>query len=226
MAEATESKVESTSLIQALSVLKEVISLRKTASVFFRQHSSSNELFDQSNEGHLFVIEVLEEVQGLLEPLRPAARERGQDEAATAPLDGKPTNANLYEALDVEDIAEPTLSHDVVLSKKTKQKAKAKASANRNETFELGTSEDLYFILFSFFRDLNEIRRFLHETWEGYRDGQIPLMSASVSTDLAFEVVRQKENSFLVTDIVLSNGEETTLQTAFSKLQKAKSGPA
>ncbi|KAK4547108.1 hypothetical protein LTR36_001329 [Oleoguttula mirabilis] len=224
VAEATKSRVDSTTLTQALSVLENVISLRKAASVFFRQHSSSNELFDRHNEGHLHVIEVLEDVQRILEPLRPVAREQPQPDATAIPSASTTSVGNLFDALEVEEIDEPTCNQDSVTGSKARQKkAKTVAAPHKGERFELGTSEeDLYFILFTFFKDLNDIRRVLRETWEGYRDGTIPLMSASVTTDLAFEVVKQKERSFLDTDVLLSNGEQTTLQAAFTKVQRGK----
>ncbi|KAM3423152.1 hypothetical protein BST61_g604 [Cercospora zeina] len=101
---------------ETLDLLREVISLRHAASLFFRNNSSINELFEQSNE----------------------------------------------------DI-------------------------------ELGSSkEELFFTLFCFFKDLHDIQTYLGELWQGSKNGDVPLTSAAVTTDLAFDVIKSKEDYMLM----------------------------
>ena len=53
--------------------------------------------------------------------------------------------------------------------------------------------EEIYFALFCLFTDLSAVRDFLLDLWYDYRCGETDLVTASLTTNLSFELVRQVE---------------------------------
>lgn len=215
---------------ELLDLLREVIYLRKAATVFFQHNSSSNDLFERSNEGHLHTIEVLEEVLAELSPLRktePVPRPSQPADTSTAAAE-QPNN--IFDALDIEDIAEPVAHYELVKAstgKKTRGKAKSNAKA-LEDSFELSSpKEELFFTLFCFFKDLHDIQAYLVETWTEFKEGKIPITSAAVTTDLAFDIVKRKEEEMLQSEwLDTPNGQKRTLKEALADLPKTRTTSA
>ncbi|KAH8808304.1 hypothetical protein F5884DRAFT_364660 [Xylogone sp. PMI_703] len=90
--------------------------------------------------------------------------------------------------------------------KKAKSRAK-KAQATRRPEPELEDAEyhmefdeeDIYFLLYCFFEDFNEIRDFLLERWCDYADGIISLSTVAVITNTAFDMFQHEEKVLLST---------------------------
>ncbi|KAH8704325.1 hypothetical protein GQ44DRAFT_732531 [Phaeosphaeriaceae sp. PMI808] len=170
--------------------LKDVLFLRKEASQYFQRQSRNDEIFRQENENHLHVISVLENVLDALSPLCGQTSEAHHEDGATS--DDQFTN--LFEALELEETEETLSSPDLVQQAYTR----CSTAPTANATYVAPTTEsDLPFAIFCFYKDLNDIRGFLRETWEQYKRCEIGLMSASITTDVAFEMVKQKEQEFL-----------------------------
>ncbi|CAJ2506321.1 Uu.00g004510.m01.CDS01 [Anthostomella pinea] len=236
IASSTHPKIQVTPRL--LSILRDVISLRKAFSLMYQQEICTDEAHSRSNESHQYLISLLEEIWWCLEPLR-AHEDRSN---ATEPDDSPPnkTGGNIFDVLDVEDIEEPGFSQDLVQAttpspsdakiraqSKGKSKGKGKTKSKNNdyeydETAGPSTSQhELYFMLFCFFKDLNDVRSYLRNTWEDYRDGKTPLVTAAVVTDLAFDVVQRKEREFLDTEIT-SEERVITVKQGLSDLQEAQ----
>ena len=88
------------------------------------------------------------------------------------------------------------------------QSTKALPSASSKRilrSYEIETADDdeeIYFALYCLFTDLRAIREFLLDLWHDYRGGQTDLITASLTANLSFDLVRQAEkdlfNSFPV----------------------------
>lgn len=146
---------------------------------------------------------------------------------------GQHEPSNTYETLDVEEVEdEPIVTFMVKAegkktdysgsSKKSKGKGRSKAEYTYEESFDLKRSfEELYFMLFCFFKDMNDIRQHLSRiVWSRYKEGEMTLMTASVVTDLAIDVKR-REQAFLDTEVTLGI-ETATFERAVDELQKAQ----
>ncbi|CZT20863.1 uncharacterized protein RCC_06723 [Ramularia collo-cygni] len=84
-------------------------------------------------------------------------------------------------------------------------------SSDSRDAYKLGSSsEELFFLLFCFFKDMHDIQTYLSGVWTGYKDDQISLTSAAATTDLAFDVIKQKEAELLQSEWTDStNGSHT-----------------
>ena len=81
------------------------LALEYVSDLLFRQHSSSNELFEPTNEAYLYTITLLVKVLALLKPLTTTAPS-SSDLAAHAIADSADQQTNIFDVLDVEDFAE------------------------------------------------------------------------------------------------------------------------
>lgn len=215
---------------ELLDLLKEVISLREAATVFYRHNSSTDELFEQSNEGHCYTIQVLKDVLALLQVLKQTQPSTKSAQTASEKRHSVDQVSNTFDALELEDIADPVVHLE--LTKGSKFKASSAKPKSRpkdsKDAVEIGSStEELFFLLFCFFKDLHDVQTYLSELWTGYRDGHVSLTSAAATTDLAFDVIKRKENEILRSEWMDSaDGSLKTVSDAFATLQKTRSATA
>lgn len=57
--------------------------------------------------------------------------------------------------------------------------------------------DDIYFMIYCFFEDFNEIKDFLIERWCDYADGILSLSTVSIITNTAFEIFQHEERKLL-----------------------------
>lgn len=155
-----------------ISLIRSVIGLRKQATDFFAKmtKSKSSAAAQAANAGHRHFIAVLEEVLAILQ---------SEDEKQTTAL------PNLFEALTVDDTPEIVEAGTPTPEKDSNQ-------------YELQTSDDdIVFAIFSFFKDVNEVRDYLQGVWKDYRQGKVNVMSAAVTTDTAFTLLRHSSQDTL-----------------------------
>ncbi|KAF4621870.1 hypothetical protein G7Y89_g14475 [Cudoniella acicularis] len=57
--------------------------------------------------------------------------------------------------------------------------------------------DDLYFMIYCFFKDFNALREYIQERWCDYQDGLISLSAISVATNTAFELIQRSEQELL-----------------------------
>ncbi|KAI1378108.1 hypothetical protein F4677DRAFT_414435 [Hypoxylon crocopeplum] len=206
-----------------LSVLRDVVNLRKAFGLMYQQEASVDEDQDRRNKTHRHFVSLLEDILACLEPLKV---HKVQADTAT-PDNDLPRNkpgSNLFDVLDVEDVEEPVaVGQDLVratpearANAKAKSKGKSKGKAadfEYDETIDPQSSNDeFYFVLFCFFKDLNDVRTYIRGAWTDYCDGKLPLVSAAVATDLAVNMVQRKEREFLEKEIIFGDKEVTVEQ--------------
>ena len=155
-------------------LIRSVISLRQQANDVFKTLSSGAK-DRQADDRHRHFISVLEEVLDILEA------------AATPELhDGGTALNNLFEALTVEEAEEDAGSPLPALTG-TKTSKKQPQSEYELEAVPL----DDVFTIFTFFKDLNVARGYIEGVWRDYRNGRLDVMSAAVTTDTAFTLLKQ-----------------------------------
>ena len=99
---------------------------------------------------------------------------------------------NSFEALKVEETEEDDGSPVAAA-------AESKSSKNQTQSeYELeGGPLDHIFTIFTFFKDMNDIRDYIEDVWRDYRNGRLDLMSAAVTTDTAITLLKQASDEFL-----------------------------
>jgi hypothetical protein len=74
-----------------------------------------------------------------------------------------------------------------------------------NEMDAEDEEDELYFMVYCFFKDFNYMREYIQERWCDYVDGALSLVAVSVTTNLAFELLQRSEKEIL-SQIPLSSG--------------------
>ena len=108
---------------------------------------------------------------------------------------------NGFSALAIEDTDEALdLAATEVATSNLGEAKKSQAEDRSVEIYELeGQSGiDDAFTIFCFFEDLHRLQDFLKETWDRRKVGTCDLTIASVTTNLAFNLVRRAEEELIV----------------------------
>lgn len=157
-----------------------------------------------SDVGHAHFIQAIEEMLATLEweeaPVKSGVQpgrqttKSGSTTSITDTSDAQSLN-NRFTGLEVEDYdtdggTEPAPSPATV--KKSK-----KPSRTYDVQDEDDEAEEKFFVIFCLFEDLERIRAFLSQTWKDYAAGTIDLMSASLTTNTALDLVREQCEEFV-----------------------------
>lgn len=153
---------------EIIDLAKTVISLRRQARSSFARLSKSKAGESKSADaGHRHFISLLEEVLSSLQSLA---------DSATDPE----IFVNVYCALKLR---RPTGEGTA---------AEVRQAPEESVQYELQATElDTIFMLFAFFKDLNEIRDHIKGIWQDYRDRKLDLMAAAVTTDTALNLMKR-----------------------------------
>jgi hypothetical protein len=99
--------------------------------------------------------------------------------------------------------------------RKPRESPKAAAKKNTDKKDDLRFSDnkidaedeedELYFMIYCFFKDFNYIREYLQERWCDYHEGLLSLSAVSVATNTAFELLQRSEKE-LLSQIPASSG--------------------
>ncbi|KAF4636745.1 hypothetical protein G7Y89_g1344 [Cudoniella acicularis] len=104
--------------------------------------------------------------------------------------------ANPFEGLNIE---ESTSNYDKPAPPKETPNFTLKAeSAGRNYQYKYPHEEE-FIALYFYYKDLNEIRSYLKQLWKDYQDRKVDLVSVSLTTDIAIDVVERMEVDFFST---------------------------
>jgi hypothetical protein len=78
--------------------------------------------------------------------------------------------------------------------------ARGQSTGSTSVTYEINnetTDDELHFAIHCFFDDLNRLRDFLDELWSDYKNGRVDLITASVTTNTAIDLVHRAEKELL-----------------------------
>ncbi|KGO37101.1 hypothetical protein PEX1_043610 [Penicillium expansum] len=158
----------------------------------FRKHGIEEE-DEASQESHGFFVDVLERVRETLRPLIP----KRQADTPAVEKDEK-SLANRFEHLELEEQSEaflnaPDAPKPAAPEKFTDPSAPdVKAEADLEAEVDLDRRETI-FMFHLLVQDANAFMDIIEETWRGYKVGRVDLVSASMTTNTAIDLLRRME---------------------------------
>ena len=213
--------------LSIVKTLRDVVDLRRQSSEFFRKQSGDGRLLDEevvrSNEGHLHIIKVLQNVLRVFdEKLRGRSKPQNKLDGSNQSVDKEEDRiSNIYDNLELHQpkVGElDTLTGEMRNfglnggrqqpgkgAKKAKKSAKpgpkntAVSSADVDPAlssmeYELVTEEsDVQLLIYCFLEDFNKIRQYIEERWCDYKEGLVTLTAVALTTNTAFDLFQRAE---------------------------------
>lgn len=166
-----------------VTALNQAISVRRNHGMELGSQQPDVQETRDSDERHGYFIGILERVHDVLRPRMPA------DEMPGSQADAAQKLANRFDGLNVEEPSEAFLqSPDVSLPDSEPSIPEANYEAGRLQDFE-----EAFLSFTLLIADLNKMRTVIIQTWEGYKQGIFNLVSASLTTNTAFDLARSME---------------------------------
>lgn len=163
--------------LSVLSTLKRAIDARRKSNLWFK----TNEANEESDEGHVHFIGILEGVYDILKPHSQALHQVETDEDLE--ID------NIFANLELEEPSEAFLN-----SPGTKPELKEPRKKYEAESME--EKFEMLFAAFSLFDDIFRIYGFVRNLWDQYHTGKSDLITVSVTSNTAIDMVRRLEQEF------------------------------
>ena len=195
-----------------IKLASQVVDLRRGFSRFYEKQATDSTRTADLKHAHF--VSTLEEVINILRPPSSAASDNAEN--ASTPINNGNTSkhstdrisngtemlSNQFDHLELEepieiDDALPALSTEMPTTGATAGQTDEKASHRvEYQSADEEDDEEKYFAMYCLFTDLHGLRNFIGRTWDDYSDGRIDLMTASILTNTAFDLVRRMEIKF------------------------------
>ena len=195
-----------------IKLANQVIDLRRGFSRFYEKQAT--DLTRAAIFKHAHFVEILEEVIDILKA--PSSAGTKDSVIASTPakiehtvktakdcgsgdsdvLSNQFNNLELEEPIELDDASTPSnieLSTNHATTTKTNSESSLQVEYQPDND---ENGEETYFAMYCLFADLRRLRIMIGRTWEDYSKGEIDLMSASILTNTAFDLVRRTEASF------------------------------
>jgi len=169
---------------EIVTIIRTVIALRTEAGVVLAKLTGKS-INHSSNASHRYFISILDQVLGILAP---HSQSSGKQSQATI----EPRLVNIFEALQVE---EPLLDSEA--TKPSSSKKKATLPLTQEYEIEDSPSDGSLFAVLGFLKDYAEMEKMAMQTWTHYRLGRLDLMTASVTADTAYGIIRRSSEDLL-----------------------------
>ena len=179
-------------------IVQRAIGARKRCASWFQKTGILSE--EGSTNTHLHFVATLERALSTLRPdlqlSEMASPVKGSSPTTTASIEelkNRFSVLGLEETGDDFDPAAAEAATNIIVAKKSPAKDCVV------EIYELEDQSDIEhaFIIFCFFEDLHRLQEFLQETWKEYKTSNCDLTVASVTTNLAFNLVRRAEDELI-----------------------------
>ncbi|KAL8915636.1 MAG: hypothetical protein Q9172_006818 [Xanthocarpia lactea] len=175
--------------------LNRAIELRSLHNDWSRTQQSSFE----SDDAHSYFLGILERTREVLRPRMPVVDDSISGTFASLSLAaGRPNTqsaepaGNIFDHLKLEEPTQAFLDAPEVV-----QANHARPSNEpRYEAEVVQSPEEKYLAAHCLFQDIRNIRSFLRALWANYRDHQVDLVAASITTNTAVDLVRGLESDF------------------------------
>lgn len=187
-----------------LRVVKRAIQARKRCTAWFSKTGVDN---GHSTEGHVHFIEILERIIDMLtedESVNATTEKKATDEPPTPStmkyqdFSGSNNRFSNLEIEETDDSADTSATLQDLSATSTVSKGGQRIKTTKIIDIveaELDNAFDRAFQIFCFFEDLHKIQDFLNETWESYKLGDLDLITAAMTTNAAFDIVRREEEA-------------------------------
>ena len=182
-------------------VVERAIHARQRCTAWYQETGVKN---DYSTEGHVHFIDVLEKTLSILQPCFATTDATSelpvQEEKSKGRQAGKTSNdilSNRFETLQIED------AEDILDIGESDVSAVKKVSPSKKQLIQniyelkIQSVADVAFEIFCFFEDLHNVRGFLKGTWKKYKAGELDLMTTTITTHAAFDIVRRAEDEII-----------------------------
>ena len=194
-------------------LIRSAITLRKRCADWF-QGNIANEEVTADNSKHTHFIGVLERVLNILEPnsssgsTDSAQPTHTQSSARTqTELD---TLTNIYDVLSIDDYDDCATMPETAAVAENVASRQTTPQPPRRKSYEMETTDDeILLAYFCFFSDLNELRKAIQTLWLRYKDRSLDLMTVSVTTNIAINLVRLAEQDLPSPDSIRSPLDES-----------------
>lgn len=181
-------KLPSTVPSSILWLMKRSIEARTDCNAWFQKAGSDDETVVG---GHAYFVQILHKVHDILEPFT--------NRTAASKIDDETTPVeNIYNGLNVEEPSKAFLQAAGVPSQSAEEKRTSKIVFEVVSWFKGGFEEFLEhsFAASALFRDVNKLYEHAKQIWYQYRDGKIDLMTASLTSNTAIDIIRRLEDDF------------------------------
>ena len=182
-----------------LSLIRSAISLRKHCATWFQKSDASEEL-EKENASHSHFIRVLERVLHILEPnlasqspssVQQRMNSRKVDTGVESEIDNL---TNMYDVLSIEENEFDDSAETPVTTNTAQKDPRQTTRQPPRKTYEMErTEEEFLFAVSCLLSDLNELRKFLRSLWLQYKDGTLDLITVSITTNTAINLVSRAE---------------------------------
>lgn len=176
-----------------LAVARRAVALRKHATLWFLGKGDS-----ASNKRHAHFVQVLEEICESLEwrTNDPSPKGGSDPSAATPTPANSKTDAKTAGEAWINQFATLTVEEpEEILEQSDGSKQLTRVEVVQEDDVDPKDPEQIhlshaFFRAFCLFRDLHNMRDFMLQTWEEYRDNKLDLMTASIVTDTALQLAK------------------------------------
>lgn len=191
-------------------VLQQSIKARKRCASWFQKTTTDDNSSDHhrstGNAIHQHFIGILELAANILKPCfdsSPALKTSTScpdNPRCSDKANSKNSLNNRFGSLEIEEINEHELALMVPAALDPSSTASRNSKPQSRGVFELRVDvpDELPFIIFCFFEDMNKIREFLNRIWENVATENLDYMAASITTNAALELVRKAEEEIII----------------------------
>lgn len=176
-----------------VSVLDRAIALRRKHNSWFSDAGRSS-----NDDGHTFFLGTLERVR---ETLRSRMPSNAVDDPFTRPPAGPATKSsdrshigNIFAGLTLEEPSDEFLNAAPL--KKAQELSAKVDDGTRYQAERVQKIEEQYLAAHCLLAEISSIREYIKSLWTLYRDGQMDLHSASITTNTAVELVRRMQEDY------------------------------
>ncbi|KAL8734027.1 MAG: hypothetical protein Q9166_001788 [cf. Caloplaca sp. 2 TL-2023] len=175
--------------------LNRAIELRSLHNDWSRKQQSSIE----SDQAHSYFLGILERTREILRPRMPAVDHSISKPFASLSIatgssgpESCQQSANIFDHLKLEESSQEFLDAPEMVQ----IVAADPTSESRYEAETVQSPEEKYLATHCLFQDIRNIRNFLRSLWTNYKDHNIDLIAASLTTNTAVHLVCDLENDF------------------------------
>lgn len=190
--------------LSILHKLQRTIDARRECSLWFQANARSK----KSDEGHSHFLDVLQRVLDVLKPHSTLSNEQNME--------------NLFPHLHIE---EPSEKFQMGLDPEQPLQTQVTTVKYQMETPQDKT--EIFFAGFTLFKDVGRIYSFVAELWKQYHQGTLDLITVSVSSNTAIDLVQRIEEDFFEQFPSIKEPEEVieAMYTVMAKLTGREPAP-
>ncbi|KAJ3036913.1 hypothetical protein HDV00_002206 [Rhizophlyctis rosea] len=190
-----------------LTLIRRAIAARKRCAQFFHQSVDRTSTDVESDQMHWHFIEMLEDVEKILSPFQdpPPNKESTPPPSGTStPTKTKKSSPSLTAPNPYAPLPAEVIDDYIPTSSPTPKHTKSRPKPTKEEIHYAFICDafECFFLLYSFIEDLHSIRDYIINVWKKYRARKIDLISTSLITNVAIEIVHTMQEQTLTNGVM------------------------